>query len=344
MNNIRPLEFEEVVSNITDWAERGHKLLIISHRSPDGDTLGSAFALKLIYEALGGVAQCTCKSEGAPYLRFLYAGQDFITYKEGLEEEFDRIITVDVAAPGQMGSLENLCSMVDMMIDHHAKGEVFAPHYVDGEASAVGEIIFEIYTDLRMEGKIEAIPEASARIYAAISSDTGSFKYSNVTPKTHMYSSSLISEMTSAGIDHSEYARILHDSYKYEDLKARMLAIQNLKVICDGKLSYVFITNEMLEKEGLCDDNTGFIVDIPRSVEGVLVGVSVKQSSEDPTEFRISARSNSEIDVSEICALFGGGGHKKAAGGRVQAETCKEAITKIVSAFENAVMNYTEEV
>ena len=343
MSDIRVLEIEEVIDSIEKWAEENKKLLIISHRSPDGDTLGSAFALKLIYEALGGVARCTCKSEGAPFLRFLYSGQDEIAYTEGLENEYDKIVTVDVASPGQLGSLEFLASKVDMMIDHHAKGEVFAPNYVDAEASAAGEIIFEIYTDLCMLGKIPELPQAAARLYAAISSDTGSFKFSNVTPRTHMYAASLIGEMAKEGIDHSEYARILHDSYSEKDLRARMIAIENLKVICGGKLAYLVVTNEMLEKEELTDDNTGSIVDIPRSVDGVLVGVSIKQNSEDPMEYRISARSNSDIDVSEVCGLFGGGGHKKAAGGRCKAETCKEAVTKIIGEFEKAVEKYMEE-
>jgi phosphoesterase RecJ-like protein len=158
-----------------------------------------------------------------------------------------------------------------------------------------------------------------------------------------MYAATLIGEMAKEGIDHSEYARILHDSYTEKDLKARMIAIENLKVVCNEKLAYIVVTNDMLEKEELSDDNTGSIVDIPRSVEGVLVGVSIKQNSEDPTEYRISARSNSEVDVSEVCGLFGGGGHKKAAGGRLKADTCKEAVNKIVSEFEKAVEKYLEE-
>lgn len=337
------LTIENIAENFTTWANYNQKLLIISHRAPDGDTLGSAFALKLIYEALGGYAQCTCKSEGAPFLRFLYAGQDNITYEEGLENSFDKIISVDVASPGQLGSLISIVDKIDMMIDHHERGEVFADHYVDGSASAAGEIVYKIYENLLTKGKITNLPNAASRIYAAISSDTGSFKFSNVTPETHLIAAKLLADMVEAEIDHSEIARILHDSYNEKDLRARKVAIENLKIECDGAFAYVVVTNEMLEREELTDDNTGSLVDIPRSVEGVLVAISIKQNSENEKEYRISSRSNSEIDVAEICAQFGGGGHKKAAGGRIEAETTKEAVTKITEAFKKAVMKHLEE-
>lgn len=337
------LTISDISENLKDWAKNNKKLLIISHRSPDGDTLGSAFALKLIYEALGGYAQCTCKSEGAPFLRFLYAGQEFITYEECLENNFDKLVSVDVAAPGQLGDLIAIIDKIDMMIDHHERGEVFADNYVDGKASAAGEIIYKIYENLIENGDIKSLPQACARIYAAISADTGSFKFSNVTPETHIIAAKMLTEMAKEGIDHSEIARILHDSYSEKDLKARKVAIENLKVECDGAFAYVVITNSILEKEGLTDDNTGSVVDIPRSVDGVLVGISIKQNMERENEYRISARSNSDVDVAEICALFGGGGHKKAAGGRVEAENTEDAVKIITEPFRKAVMKHLEE-
>ena len=316
---------------------------IVCHKNPDGDTLGSAFALKLIYEDLGGYAQCTCKSEGAPFLRFLYAGQEFITYEEGIEADFDKLVSVDVAAPGQLGDLIAIKDKIDMMIDHHERGEVFADNYVDGKASAAGEIIYKIYEKLLEEGSINSLPQACARIYAAISADTGSFKFSNVTPETHMIAAKMLCEMEKEGIDHSEIARILHDSYSEKDLQARKVAIDNLKIECDGAFAYIVLTKEILDKEELNDDNTGSVVDIPRSVDGVLVGISIKQNLERENEYRISARSNSEIDVAEICAIFGGGGHKKAAGGRVEAESVEEAVKIITEPFRKAVEKHLEE-
>lgn len=337
------LTISDIADNLKAWAEDGKKLLIISHRAPDGDTLGSAFALKLIYEAMGGSAQCTCKSEGTPHLRFLYAGQQEITYTEGLENSFDKLVSVDVASPVQLGDLIAIKDKINMMIDHHERGEVFADYYVDGSASAAGEIVYKIYDELLSRGAIGELPYACSRIYSAITSDTGSFKFSNVTPETHMIAAKMLSSMAKEGIDHSEIARVLHDSYTEKDLRARKVAIENLKVDCDGAFAYVVITKEMLEREDLTEDNTGALIDIPRSVEGVKVAVSIKQAADNENEFRVSSRSNCDIDVAEVCELFGGGGHKKAGGCRVEANSVKEAVSKITGAFKNAVKKHSEE-
>ncbi len=337
------LTISDIADNLKAWADDGKKLLIISHRAPDGDTLGSAFALKLIYEAMGGYAQCTCKSEGTPHLRFLYAGQQEITYTEGLENNFDKLVSVDVASPVQLGDLITIKDKINMMIDHHERGEVFADYYVEGNASAAGEIVYKIYDELLSRGAIGELPYACSRIYSAITSDTGSFKFSNVTPETHMIAAKMLSSMAKEGIDHSEIARVLHDSYTEKDLRARKVAIENLKVDCDGAFAYVVITKEMLEREDLTEDNTGALIDIPRSVEGVKVAVSIKQAADNENEFRVSSRSNCGIDVAEVCELFGGGGHKKAGGCRVEANSVKEAVSKITGAFKNAVMKHSEE-
>lgn len=337
----KELKLAEVAENLASWAKSEYKMLIISHRSPDGDTLGSAFALKLMYEAMGGCAYCTCQSEAAPFLRFLYSGQDEIEYTEGSECDYDKIISVDVASLSTLGELAHLADKIDMMIDHHEIGERFADYFVDGKRSAAGEIVFDIYEYLIEKGYITTIPEAAKRMYAAISSDSGSFKFSNTSERTHIIAGRLVSEMSAAGIEHAEVGRILHDSFSFDDLRARKLAIDNLKVICDGKLAYVMITNKTLEESGLTEDNTGSIVDIPRSLEGVLVAVAIKQKGEN--EYRIQSRSNSGIDVAAICSTLGGGGHRKAAGARYICDSAEEAEKYITDIFAKAVYEYSEE-
>lgn len=339
----KKLTVEEVGENLRQWARDGESMLIISHRNPDGDTLGSAFSLKLIYEAMGGQARCTCKSEGAPFLRFLYCGQDEITYTEGLENGFDKIISIDVASKYQLGDIFKDTDKIDMQIDHHEYGEVYADNLIEGDRSAAGELVYEIYSHLQGCGAVDEIPEAAMRIYAAISSDSGSFKFSNTTEKTHYIAGKLLAEMANAGIDHSQVSRILHDSFSIDTLKARKMAIENLKTSLNGALAYVVITNKALEANGLTEENTDSIVDIPRSVEGVLVGFALKQQSDNEREFKIQSRSNCDVDVAAVCVKFGGGGHKKAAGGRIEADS-PEAAERIVSeAFAQAVKAFLEE-
>lgn len=343
MSDFKTLTIAETAENLKKWAENGLSMLIISHRSPDGDTLGSAFAMKLIYEAMGGKAQCTCKSEGAQFLRFIYAGQDEITYTEGLEKEFDKVISIDVASVYQLGGIIADTDIIDMQIDHHELGEKYADNLIDGERSAAGELVYEIYEYLQKNGVIGEIPEAAMRMYAALSADTGSFKFSNTSGRTHEIAGKLVCEMKKAGIEHAQVGRILHDSFSLETLKARKMAIENLKTRQNGKLAYVVITNKCLEENGLTEESTGAIVDIPRSLETSLVGFALKQQSENEGEFRIQSRSNCDIDVAEICAKFGGGGHRKAAGGRVRANSADEAEKIVADVFEQYVKAYTEE-
>ena len=343
MSNYKKLTVEEVAENLRSWANAGKSMMIISHRSPDGDTLGSGFALKIIYEAMGGRARCTCKSESAPFLRFTYWNQDEIYYTEGLEKEFDKVISIDVASVSQLGGIISDTSIIDMQIDHHELGEVYADNLVAGDRSAAGEIVYDIYEYLQKKGVIGVIPEAAMRMYAALSADSGSFKFSNTTETTHRIAGKLISEMKSAGIEHAQIGRTLHDSFSIETLKARKMAIENLKTRLDGKLAYVVITNKVLEENGLTEESTGAIVDIPRSVDTALVAFALKQHSENETEYRIQSRSSCDIDVAAICSNFGGGGHRKAAGGRFVADTPEIAEKTVADIFEKYVLKYIEE-
>lgn len=343
MSDFKKLTVAEVAENLKNWANAGKSMMIISHRSPDGDTLGSGFALKIIYEAMGGCARCTCKSEGAPFLRFLYWNQEEIYYSEGLEKEFDKVISIDVASVSQLGGIITDTSVIDMQIDHHELGEVYADNLVDGKRSAAGEIVYDIYEYLQKNGEIGVIPEAAMRMYAAISADSGSFKFSNTTETTHTIAGKLIGEMKSAGIEHAHIGRILHDSFSIESLRARKMAIENLKTRLDGKLAYVVITNKILEENGLTEEHTGAIVDIPRSVDTALVAFALKQQGENENEYRIQSRSSCDIDVAAICANFGGGGHRKAAGGRFVAESPEIAEKNVADIFEKYVLTYIEE-
>lgn len=343
MSDFKKLGVAEVAENLREWASSGKSMMIISHRSPDGDTLGSGFALKIMYEAMGGTARCTCKSEGAPFLRFLYYGQEEIYYTEDLEKEFDKVISIDVASVSQLGGIIADTSVIDMQIDHHELGEVYADNLVDGKRSAAGEIVYDIYEYLQSKGYIGVIPQAALRMYAALSADSGSFKFSNTTETTHKIAGKLISEMKTEGIEHSQIGRILHDSFSIESLKARKMAIENLKTRLDGKIAYVVITNKSLEENGLTEEHTGAIVDIPRSVDTALVAFALKQHSENDTEYRIQSRSSCDIDVAAICANFGGGGHRKAAGGRIVAETPEMAEKIVAEMFEKYVLAYIEE-
>lgn len=342
------------VSEIIDELLKAENTLILTHVNPDGDCIGSACALREIILALGKKASVACPSTLPKRLRFLtvstgeYVPESddiptFFTPSEDNTDGFDKIISVDVASPMQLGDNAFLIPKIDFMIDHHGMGEPFAKNYVDPTASASGEIIYEIYTELKKRGKISSVPDAARKIYAAIVSDTGSFKFSNTTEKTHIVASQLLAEINSAedgGMDTSDVCRSLFGQRTMKELTAQMLAIQNLRFYEDGRLGAVLFTQQMLSDAGLTEDDIGNVVDTPRGVEGVLVGISLRQLSCDMRQYKVSSRANVEIDCSAICASYGGGGHVRAAGCTIEADSPEEALEMMAAAFGEAVRNY----
>ena len=141
-DNVKRLSADDIADILTDTGDSGKSLLIFFHKSPDGDAVGSAFALKLICSSLGIRARCACCDEPAPYLRFLYSGQTETKYKDGEENDFDVLCSVDTASPVQLGALSHLSDRIDFMIDHHGLGTPYAPVYLEPDYSACGELIY----------------------------------------------------------------------------------------------------------------------------------------------------------------------------------------------------------
>ena len=338
------------ITDVADVLESAKNTLILTHVNPDGDCIGSACALRELLLSLGSTASVACPSTLPKRLKFLCGAYDdeepdlFIPTEDNISE-FDKIISIDVASPMQLGDNAFLIPKIDLMIDHHGMGEPFAKNYIDPAASASGEIVYEIYTELKKRGRIESVPAAARLMYAAIVSDTGSFKFSNTTKKTHIVASELLEEINSAndgGMDTSDVCRSLFGQRTLKELTAQMLAIQNLRFYENGKLGAVLFTQNLLSENGLCEDDIGNVVDTPRGVEGVLVGISVRQLSSDLNSYKVSSRANVEIDCASVCAAYGGGGHLRAAGCTITADSPEEALKMMADAFGEAVRNYVK--
>lgn len=304
------------------------KTLIIYHVRSDADAVGSAFALKELLRVMGIPAYCACSDEIPERLQFLTDGsQGSVLLEEGLKLDYERVISVDSASPSQLGELfHRLRRDVDLMIDHHANGTPYAPNYIDPTAAATGEIIYAIAKRLTEMGRIEAIPERVLNcVYAAISSDTGGFRYSNATPATYRTAAELIE----AGVDSAELNRLIFDCKSLKQVKAEGEAIRRLRLYGDGEIASVCLPYSVKEELDLEDEHLGTLIDIPRSVFGVEIAFAIKQESLDGS-FRVSMRSSTDFDVSAVCATFGGGGHKRAAGCTVYADSIEEAQRRIL--------------
>ena len=303
--------------------------LIIFHVRPDADAIGASYALKLVLEAMGSKALCTCESEIPSRLAFLTDKHQRSARFENMDSsfEFERVITVDTASPSQLGNIQRLFEdKIDIMIDHHENGIRYADNYIRSDYAASGEIVFEIASRLVEMGKLDAIPrDAYDLIYAALSSDTGCFKYSNVSAHTHLCAAELIR----VGVDTAEINHRLFDCKSEKMLAAEAVGFQNIKFYNNRKIAAIMFPYDLKKELELDDEHLETLVDIARAVDGVKIAISARQSTA-YRSFRISLRSSCSFDVSVIAKHFGGGGHTKAAACTIEADSIEFATRLVV--------------
>ena len=327
MRDFRALSTEAVLSELKTPKDT----LITCHVKPDGDCLGSAFALKEILRTLGSRAWVVCAEECPSRLSFLLDGEQTSVLPEAIPTDFAeaRVIAVDTASPGQAGALFlRYEDRFTLSIDHHGRGTPFADHYILPNASATGEVLFGFVRMLVDEGTLDAVTERIAFcLYTAISSDTGCFRYSNAAPETHR----VAAELLSAGIDSAEINRRLFSSVPYLQMATEQEGFRRLRLFEGGRVAAITFPLEAKLALGIKDEHTETLVDVARVIEGVDVAFVLKQPSDEPI-FRLSMRSAIDFDVSLICAVFGGGGHARAAGATITvAKSIEEALDLVLA-------------
>ncbi len=323
-------DFKEYqLDEVCDLLAEKKNTLIIFHVRPDADAIGASFALKLILEAMGSKVLCTCESEIPSRLAFLTEAHQRSARFENIDNtfEFERVITVDTASPSQLGNLQSLFEgKIDLMIDHHQNGTKYADYYIRADYAASGEIIYMIAKRLCETGRLESIPkDAYDLVYAALSSDTGCFKYSNVSPHTHLCAAELIN----AGVDSAEINHKLFDCKSEKMLAAEAAGFQNMSFYHNRKIAAVIFPYELKQKLELEDEHLETLVDVARAIDGVKIAISARQSTAYRL-FRISMRSSCSFDVSVVAKHFSGGGHAKAAACTIEADSIEFAVRLVV--------------
>lgn len=323
------LSCEEVVNVLFSKS----KFLILFHINPDGDATGSAFALKAMLESCGKEAYCLCAQSVPERLKFISSSQESVLY-ESLPKDFDYdcVVTCDCAAPNRLGNLyEVFEDKIDLMIDHHGVGTVYADNYIIPEAAATGEILYEIFLSLAQKMGMDSLPnEVYSLIYTAISADTGCFRYNNVKAHTHKIAAELISH----GIDSADINHRLFGIKTLCQMQVEHAGFERMSIYCGGKVAMITFPYELKCQFGADDETLETLIDVARCVRGVEIAVVIKQSTEEK-KFRVSTRSSSDFDVAKLCASFGGGGHERAAGCTLDCDSIDVAKSIILSAIEN---------
>lgn len=285
-------------------------IALVVHLNPDSDCIGSASALYLALKSMGKRVSIFAPGPVPSRLSFLTEDEFF----KGNDDTWDACIAVDVAEAYLMGNLKEEIyekARIKCCIDHHATNKGYAPlSYVDASAAAAGEIIYFFIRDYL---KLPITPDIAMRLYSAIASDTGSFRYSNTTPRTHM----VASELMSVGFDAPMVMRNLFETKTAQQLKLNAEVTSKLRFFCEGKVCIASIDTQMLSRYDMTFEDTDDIASLPRSISGVEVGVYIKVK--DKNSCKVSLRSNEYVDVSAIAQALGGGGHIRAAGVTVNA-------------------------
>ncbi len=292
---------------------------ILTHHYPDGDTLGSAYALCLMLQSIGKNARVILSGTVAQKYAFL---------KRGVKDQnFDReyVVSVDVAAAELLGeNKQEYESIIDLSIDHHGTNSISAKvSYVEENSAAASEIIYELSKVM----DITLTKEMAACIYTGISTDTGCFRYSNTTPRTHLIAAELM-EKTSDWFDINTE---MFEIKTREKLRLERMVYHTLEYSCYGKCALIYTTLEMQHRAGITDDEMEGLASIPRQIEGVLLGITMREKENGV--FKVSVRSNKGVNAAEFCAQFGGGGHIAAAGCTMEG-TLDEVKAKLISAAE----------
>ncbi len=328
---VNDVSFDAVVSYVADTSR---PTLIVFHERPDGDAVGSAFALKLLIDALGGKAYCISGDEIPERLRFLTNGIQESTLVSTIPQDFEnaRVVSVDCGSASQIGRIYELYTPT-LSIDHHGRSQRFCDGLTDETAAATAEIIFDIGEALLDTGKLSALPCGFAKcVYAAISSDTGCFRFSNATPSTHIRAAKLLSQ----GIDASDINHRLFSSKTKSTLIAEAAAVKKMCSYHNGRISVVAFNADEIRELSISRENFDAFIEVARSLEGADVAISVRRADGD-TACRVSMRSSADVNVAEICSVFGGGGHVRAAGCSIETEDVQEAVRLIVCETEKAM-------
>ena len=293
--------FDELAKVITD----AEKIYIFTHIHMDGDALGSSAALCSAIRMKGKECHVIIEDKIPDNLLFLdnnYCRKDYSEL-----EGADLSICVDCSDKSRFPKRAELFDKgtVTMCIDHHKTTERICDYnYIDSEAAATGQLIYRLIGALG----IEINKEMGEAIFAAITTDTGNFQYSNTSKETHEITAALYD----AGIEANKVSVELYEKVRKERLLVENRALGTLTMYCDGKAAFAYVTQKMLDETGALMEETEGVVQILRSIAGVEVAVFLKEINSHL--IKASMRSKEIVDVAEIAAEFSGGGHSRAAG------------------------------
>lgn len=293
------------------------RVKVLMHIRPDGDTVGSCAALCHILKQMGKDVTYDCGEPIPERLAFLLSKIE----KKPTEDRVS--IAVDIPSRGQLGEVD-IGRGVLMTIDHHEVSTPFSENFTVGGMSSAGEVVYLVARELFRRGALTMTVEIAEKLYAAISSDTGGFMFSNANAETYRVAAELIE----LGVDHADINRRLFFSKSLLQIKAEGFVADKLKTAYGGRVAYAAVSRAEREALGIPFSELETSVDVVRSLSGAEISFIVKET--DKGEYKGSLRSTG-ADVAAIAARHNGGGHTRAAGCTVTADSVEHAAEILVN-------------
>lgn len=304
------------INEIAAILKKKNNFEILTHNYPDGDCLGCGFGLCLGLQQLGKNARVITTSLPKNF-QFLTKG----VKQHDFQPEY--IISTDVADEQLLGcNQEKYQGRINMCIDHHKSNRVNAPvKLVDDTAAAACEIIYK----LLLEMGVTITQEIANCLYTGVSTDTGCFRYTNTTAETMRIAADLLE----FGCDSNYINKVMFETKTKMRIEIEKEIYETMIFCCDDKCAMIYTTVEMAERAG--DDDLEGLASIPRQIEGVKMGITIREKPDGI--YKVSVRTNGDIDACSFCKQFGGGGHAAASGCTIQG-TLESVIEKLKQAAE----------
>jgi phosphoesterase RecJ-like protein len=321
------MQNKATLAQIAEVFRSRNRFVVMSHARPDGDALGCTIATALCLKQLG--KDVTAWNEDGVLEKFRYLPSHEIVVKPPVEpQRFDVAILLDNAVKNRAGKSVEAVAHADIWIniDHHITNEGYGDlSHIDATAPATGQILFELF-----RGQELPLTYAMAdNLFAAISTDTGSFQYPNTTARTF----EIAGELIRAGVNVGELSQKMYESYPRRRLELLRSLLNVLRFTSKDRVASFAMSMEVSNRLGIQPDDSEGLIDYIRAIDGVVAAAYFEEMEDG--KVRVSLRSKSPtISVSKVCAQFGGGGHTLAAGARIRG-TLAEVQEKVLHAIDN---------
>lgn len=306
-----------------DCLRHAEDILLLAHQYPDGDTLGSNYALCLALRQMGKRVKVLCGDLIPEKYDYMLADVEMPDFTP------QYICAVDVADPRLLGpEVEaQYGNRVDLCIDHHSTNVGYARRScVDGHAAAAAMVVWRI---IHLLG-ITPTPAIATCIYTGIATDTGCFKYASTDAEAHR----IAAQCMDLGIPAEMINRVNFDMKSRARIELEQMALEGMEFLHNGRVAIMTITNEMMQKSGATENDMEGLPPIPRQIEGVWVGVTLRQKADG--NYKVSVRTGTHADAAAICVLLGGGGHNRAAGCTIEGDR-QQALDAVLHAVEQTL-------